>query len=680
MTKPLESQSKDFSPSPNNMPKTIFFWVITICLPIIIIGLLELVLALLDYNEKDRLIQEGKVNGHDILTLNPKVTRRYFSQKDIKPAVRTSEYFFKEKSPDTYRIFCLGGSTVLGFPYPSNCTFSHFLKERLNNLLPLKRIEVINMGVTAINSYTIREFVSELVKYQPDLFIIYMGHNEFYGALGVASTEFVGLNPRWVRLYLDMQKFRVFRALQDLVRWTKEKIKDVLHKKPPDGNFMERMVHKKQIPLNSREYEIAKTYFKENLTEIIEMAQQNGVKVIVSNLVSNQRGLKPFASEFSAELDDEQRRRWQGLVDEAGKLIEDGEYAEALQKLNKAKAMDQSPAILHYEMATIYEKMGKFSLAKEEYAHAADLDALRFRASSEFNKIIKEVCLNSGAIFVDMGAFFEKNSPNEIIGNELLTEHVHPNLNGYFLMGKIFTHALYQSRRISPDSVWQWERDLSDYDYLKRSGMTQLDTTIGNLRTKIILRQWPFRKDKVVFMPAIRSPIEKLALQVVYKKISWRDAHYALAQLYQEKGNYKKARDEYLAVFSVESYNTQPLLRAGDISLMARAVVEADSLYKLAIKIEPDSPFGYAKLGLLSYIQNKFTEAIHYFRMALNKDQTQEILNDSDRKDALSYLADSYGQTGNNMAAKEIVEQLLDSYPNDSTLNDLILINKIKLN
>jgi len=47
---------------------------------------------------------------------------------------------------------------------------------------------VVNVGISAISSYMVLNFVNELVQYQPDLFVLYMGHNEFYGAFGIGST------------------------------------------------------------------------------------------------------------------------------------------------------------------------------------------------------------------------------------------------------------------------------------------------------------------------------------------------------------------------------------------------------------------------------------------------------------------------------------------------------------
>ena len=84
-----------------------------------------------------------------------------------------------EKSAGTYRIFCLGGSTTYGRPYNDTTSFASWLREMLPLADRTKNWEVINAGGISYASYRVAYLMEELVNYQPDLFIIYTGHNEF---------------------------------------------------------------------------------------------------------------------------------------------------------------------------------------------------------------------------------------------------------------------------------------------------------------------------------------------------------------------------------------------------------------------------------------------------------------------------------------------------------------------
>ena len=83
------------------------------------------------------------------------------------------------KKPETLRIFCLGGSTVQGRPYSVETSFTTWLELNIRAALPGTDSEVINCGGISYASYRLVPIMQELLNYEPDLFIIYTGHNEF---------------------------------------------------------------------------------------------------------------------------------------------------------------------------------------------------------------------------------------------------------------------------------------------------------------------------------------------------------------------------------------------------------------------------------------------------------------------------------------------------------------------
>lgn len=89
-----------------------------------------------------------------------------------------------EKPTDTYRVVVLGGSTVMGqgAPMPSQNIVSMLRKGALSRGLTgknAKRIEFINAGVDGYNSaQEYLYFVSDLLRFKPDLVIVYDGWND----------------------------------------------------------------------------------------------------------------------------------------------------------------------------------------------------------------------------------------------------------------------------------------------------------------------------------------------------------------------------------------------------------------------------------------------------------------------------------------------------------------------
>ncbi len=150
------------------------------------------------------LFVEETVDGQPILQTAANKLRYFNAQR-----------FSKVKAANTLRVFCLGGSTTFGRPFDDRTSYAGWLRE----LLPLadseKQWEVINAGGVSYASYRVAEVMDELVKYSPDLFIIYTGHNEFleertYG-------EFKNASPQLRRWTTPLLRTRTYSLAQQLL-------------------------------------------------------------------------------------------------------------------------------------------------------------------------------------------------------------------------------------------------------------------------------------------------------------------------------------------------------------------------------------------------------------------------------------------------------------------------------
>ena len=53
----------------------------------------------------------------------------------------------------------------------------------LQHLMPDREVEVINLGLTAVASFPVRKVAEQAMgATEPDLLLVYGGHNEFFGA------------------------------------------------------------------------------------------------------------------------------------------------------------------------------------------------------------------------------------------------------------------------------------------------------------------------------------------------------------------------------------------------------------------------------------------------------------------------------------------------------------------
>ena len=111
---------------------------------------------------------------------------------------------------------------------------------------------------------------------------------------------------------------------------------------------------------------------------------------------------------------------------------------EALQYYGSGTQIDDQYAELEFRIARCYRQLGDFAKAKEHYVRARDLDTLRFRADSRINEIIRSTAkrVGNGAALLDTEAFFSGESRGDVIGGELLYDHVHLTPLGSYLFAR----------------------------------------------------------------------------------------------------------------------------------------------------------------------------------------------------------------------------------------------------
>ena len=97
----------------------------------------------------------------------------------------------KVKQDEVYRIFVVGGSTVLGNSATSDeTTISGWLQKFLDESNLSLEVEVINAGIGGGFSFSEKNFIqNKLIEYDPDLFIIYDGWNDITRPYSVQKED-----------------------------------------------------------------------------------------------------------------------------------------------------------------------------------------------------------------------------------------------------------------------------------------------------------------------------------------------------------------------------------------------------------------------------------------------------------------------------------------------------------
>ncbi len=365
--------------------------------------------------------------------------------------------FRRPKGAGVTRVFCLGGSTTYGRPYGDATSFCGWLRELLPAADPGRTWEVVNAGGISYASYRVALLMEELVGHEPDLFVVYSGHNEF---LEERTYRGIIASPRAVRgLGALAGRTRIFTAGRRLLdRWRRpatapqeesatvldDEVRTLLDASVgPDA-------YRRDDALRDRVLE----HFRFSLARMVDMARAAGAEIVLVNPASNLRHSSPFKSEPGPGVDDAARERWQALLAEAQEAGTAGRWGDALAALEAAAAIDDRHAGAHYLRAQALDGLARQVEAKAAFERARDEDVCPLRALGPVRRIVAEVAAGRRVPVVDFAALVEGRSPQGIPGENLFLDHVHPTIEGHRLLALEILETLAGEDLLRPASGW----------------------------------------------------------------------------------------------------------------------------------------------------------------------------------------------------------------------------------
>ncbi len=574
-----EKDSEVTNQSTLEIKRKYLFYSVMFLIPILFFAALEFSLRIFNYR-KD--IPQWVEMTAGKLVLNPDIAYRYFhSTKGIPYSNQNS--FYALKKDNAFRIFILGGSSAAGYPYTPNGDFGKYLQKKLEIIYPDKTIEVVNIALTATNSYTIRDLMPGVIDQKPDLILIYAGHNEYYGALGVGSMESIGRSRKIVKLILSLEKYKTVTLLRDFLKW----IGKVLSSSDgangeQGGTLMARMAKDKLIAYKSDIFEEGILQFEDNLTDVIQMCKNAKVPIVLGTLASNLKDQKPFVA------------------------ISESEYP---------------PADKIYQEAKLALSQGIYDSAFSKFLFAKDLDGLRFRAPQKINDVITSLGIKFNFPVVDVFNEFNNVSPDKIVGDNLMTDHLHPTYDGYKLIGELYFKEL-EHNNLLPESG---KVKISDTEISRlladQTKISVLDSIIAKYRILILQNDWPYSERKSVeYMLTLfnrKNFIDSTALLVIDNKVSWEKAHRDVATFYLNNRDYINFVREVNTLIAQYPFIQEYYSFVSEQLLNAKLYDEAIPFLLKGYKQFPDA--FYSKwLGIIALSKNEVDKSLFYLNKSLD--------------------------------------------------------------
>ncbi len=430
--------------------------------------------------------------------------------------------------------------------------------------------------------------------------------------------------------------------------------------------------------------------FRTNMNGTLQLFNEHHIPVFVSNLVSNEKDIKPFISQLPGNSN---LQNFKVAFDSGLNNFTHKNYPQAISYFDNANHFFSNNADCNYYLGMSFLTEGKSASAKTYFTAAEDLDMLRFRAPHQMNDIIDSLCKNyQYAHLVDAKSLFEKFSSDNIIGDELILEHVHPNLKGYALLSEAFYKTMEAQGIIKVEA----ENEMSFDDLLQTMPVTSVDSLTGAYKIFNLKRMWPFAKDTVAKKDTLNviTEEEQLAYNIAFNHKSWHEAINDLYDYCIHKQDLPDAKKVTEAL--VLEYPDDPLLyeKAANLCGQLKDFNNALLYFKKSFEIEPS--FDKARDIFVLYLQKddpkKALPYIDYamesntssFNLTALKEATtkaislkQTIAKDSVNTQLFNQLAYTYYAMGNKDGADKYAKKTLHLNAGDTTATSLI--NKIKM-
>ncbi|MBN2209006.1 MAG: tetratricopeptide repeat protein [Candidatus Coatesbacteria bacterium] len=381
-----------------------------------------------------------------------------------------TQSFPAKKGPSTRRVFCFGESSMYGVPYSNNvATLSRWMQEFFDRACQDYRFEVINCGVSGIDSYGIVEIARECLQYEPDIFVVFSGHNERARRPHTTRLAFfrgsrAGHSIRRV-LAPSSRIYSVMARLFDKVAGPTPQDADAALAGPPGLSPEEEEVRDRVTDFE----------FDCNLQEIADMARDHAVGLVLAAPCPNYRDWPAFDWRFGPDASQDQRRELMMMFWRALSLLEANKPQASAIAFKELIGLRPDFSAFYFWLGRSYEEMGDTTLAKENYFKAIDkaIDTassgigagssgqpgmpLAFQVTMEtrmtlgLRDTMEKAAARNSVPFVDLFSVFEAESPNGLVGNNLIMDACHPSLSAHKIAAKAILQKCQASGLIPPE-------------------------------------------------------------------------------------------------------------------------------------------------------------------------------------------------------------------------------------
>lgn len=544
--------------------------------------------------------------------------------------------FQRKKPENTYRIFCLGGSTTYGRPYDDVTSFPGWLRELLPVADPKLSWEVINAGGVSYASYRIAALVEELIQYQPDLLVIYTGHNEFLEKR--TYPKLTEMSPLLIKSVATAARFRTYAVLQKLISVTRPARSPRFQMSSEVDEILDHTVGPSSYQRDDRLRGQVVEHFEFNLRRVIHMARDGGMQVVLIAPASNLKDCSPFKSQHRSDLSDLEKEQFDQFIAQAHSLELQGKRDQAVAQTRKALEIDDRYAELHYRRARLFLLNQQMEQALTASQRAQEEDVCPLRAIAAIHEACRRVAATTQTPFIDFDQQLKQQCAKEhqhsLPGQEYFLDHVHLRPAVHRQLAIHIVDTMIENGLVVPAEPWK-NRDLQGVDQRVYGRVDKTEHAVA-LRNLAKVLNWAGKHLEagslaLQALETLPADPEALLLSAPYLKTMGRfkeaidhyqraltqmpdhaEGHQLLGALLAETGNYREAKQHFLEGLRIHPNDWQAHQRIAILCTRLKQFRESLPHYRVALKHAPEQASTHyhyaATLAALDQIPAAITE------------------------------------------------------------------------
>ena len=521
-----------------------------------------------------------------------------------KVAFFNHQSFRGTKQKDTFRIFCVGGSTTYGRPYSDRTSFAGWLRHMLPHVDPSRNYEVINAGGISFASYRVTNVMTEVAEYAPDLFIVYSGHNEFLEDRTYRNSFLGPSNLTAVSGILSQT--RIFAVTHSLLG--KDQSSAPKHRTILPSEVTTRL----DQAVGPQDYERDETlklqiqqHYELNMRRMIDIASHADAKILFVVPASNLKDSAPFKSQHSDTVVIANQIRFEDLYRRSETHLNSGDSGQALAAISEALEIDSGMAHGHFLHGRVLLKMNRTKEAHAAFTRAIDKDICPLRILPAMQQAVRRAASAAGIPCVNFDKLVEQNAEDGIPGNDLFLDHVHPTIRGNRLLALSIIQSLTEENWIRVAGTWN--------DDAVQTLTEELEESVDDSQHGIALRNL----SKVLGWARKAMEARRLALQAVQLAPTDPETQFQAGIVSEAAGDIELAEEYYRRAGELDVDFHAVRLNLGVVLGKLNRLDEAAEQFQAGLRVQPDSAELLANLAMVYGLQKDFSQAEKYQLMAV---------------------------------------------------------------